>query len=145
MRILFRKWVQGEILRLYVLTKLQLVYIFISDCPTLYIGRFTNLNLFFIIKIWKTVQKSVDTISWGTYHVEFTIRILNRGVICIEVYNTWKQAENGKRYILHNQWKISSWLFSTFSISTSCFILIIIIKTALISCYSSICGRDFSH
>ena len=43
------------------------------------------------------VQKSVDTILWGTYHVEFTIRILNRGVLCIEVYNTWKQAKNGKK------------------------------------------------
>ena len=67
------------------------------DCPTVFICRLTNLNLYFVIKNWKTVRKSVDTILWGTYQVEFTIRILNVGVLCNDAYNTWKQAENGKK------------------------------------------------
>ena len=30
------------------------------------------------------VQKSADPTLWGTYEVEF----MNRGVVCIQVYNT---------------------------------------------------------
>ena len=64
-------------------------YIWLSYCLRLYSYKFKpifcNKNL-----------KNSSKISWyyimSTYQVEFTIRILNRGVLCINVYNTWKQA-----------------------------------------------------
>ena len=71
--------------------------IFVSDCLTVYVYRLTNSNLYFVIKTWATVRKSIDTILWGPYQGEFTIRIPSRGVLCNELYNTWKQAENVKK------------------------------------------------
>ena len=98
--ILFRKWVQ-------MMSKDSAYFVYkittYVNCFTVCICRLNkNLNLYFVTKIWKTVRKSVNTISWNTYQVEFATEFWTEVFFVLRYTIPENRQKIIKRHILHN-------------------------------------------